>query len=43
MGVKGVSPVEDAADLKTLPADERVEQALHKTERYVPSAGPTMH
>jgi uncharacterized membrane protein len=43
MRVKGVSPVEDAADLKTLPADERIEQALHKAERYAPSAGPTMH
>jgi uncharacterized membrane protein len=43
MRVKGVSPVEDASDLKTLPADERVEQALHQVECYAPSAGPTMH
>jgi uncharacterized membrane protein len=43
MRVKGVSPVEDKPDVKTLPGDERVEQALHKIENYVPSSGPTMH
>jgi uncharacterized membrane protein len=43
MRVKGVSPVEEVSDVKMLPGDERVEQAMHKVERYAPSAGPTMH
>jgi uncharacterized membrane protein len=43
MRVKGVSPVQDDPDIKVLPADERVEQAMHKVEHYVPSAGPSVH
>jgi hypothetical protein len=43
MRVKGVSPVEAAPDVKMLPSDERVEQAMHGVERHMPSAGPTMH
>jgi uncharacterized membrane protein len=43
MRVKGVSPIGDAPDVKMLPADERVEHAMHGVERHMPSAGPMMH
>jgi uncharacterized membrane protein len=43
MRVKGVSPVQDAPSARMLPADERVEQAMHKVERYMPSSGPWTH
>ena len=43
MRVKGVSPVQDVADARMLPADERIEHAMQKVERYVPSAGPSIH
>jgi hypothetical protein len=43
MRVKGVSPVQDAPSARMLPADERIEHAMHRVERYVPSAGPSTH
>jgi uncharacterized membrane protein len=43
MRVKGVSPVQHDRDLKMLPGDEKVAQAMIAAEKYVPSAGPVMH
>jgi uncharacterized membrane protein len=43
MRVKGVSPVQDAPEAKMLPGDERVEQAMHGAERFVPWSGPATH
>lgn len=41
--VRGVSPVENAPDMKMLPGDERVEHAMQSVEQYAPSSGPTLH
>jgi uncharacterized membrane protein len=43
MRVRGVSPVQDAPDMKMLPGDEGVEHAMQRVEEYVPSSGPTLH
>jgi len=39
MRVKGVSPVEDAPELK-LPGDEKLGQAMHKVEHMITASGP---
>jgi uncharacterized membrane protein len=41
MRVKGVSPVEDAPELKP-PGDELLERAMQKEERLFTASGPTM-
>jgi len=43
MRVQGVSPVQDEPEARMLPADERIEHAMHRVERYVPSVGPSTH
>lgn len=40
MRVKGVSPVQDATELKP-PGDKRLEQAMGKVEQLITAAGPT--
>jgi uncharacterized membrane protein len=42
MRVEGVSPVAHEPELK-LPGDERIEHALHRSERPMPASGPVMH
>jgi uncharacterized membrane protein len=41
MRVKGVSPVQDAPELKVA-GDERMEHAMLAAEKYVPSGGPVL-
>jgi hypothetical protein len=43
MRVRGVDPLQYDRDAKMLPADERIEHAMHDVEKYIPSAGPVMH